>query len=94
MIPREFPLAGPHLLNLLNLTPLPSRMSPLHELAVNDDRAQLEKYLDGLRKSGEVEEIDKVDEFGFTPLHLAADRGELYLHCFTLSIPISTLTER
>ncbi|SCV70090.1 BQ2448_1484 [Microbotryum intermedium] len=51
--------------------------SPLHELALDGDASKLEVYLK--ERSKENLNVDEFDSYGFTPIHLATDRGHLNL---------------
>jgi len=44
----------------------------LHEIVLSNDAQKVEAFL---KQSGTGVDIDRKDEYGFTALHLAADRG-------------------
>ena len=50
-----------------------SASSPVHDLAVEGDAAQLQALLSG---EGAGIALDQRDSFGFAPIHLATDRGQ------------------
>ncbi|GAA6008817.1 hypothetical protein JCM10207_001734 [Rhodosporidiobolus poonsookiae] len=50
-------------------------LSRLHELSLDGDAAALEAFLDS--EEGKIADLDERDAYGFAPLHLAVDRGNL-----------------
>ncbi|SCZ90431.1 BZ3500_MvSof-1268-A1-R1_Chr9g10830 [Microbotryum saponariae] len=69
--------------------------SPLHELALDGDATRLEAYLQ--QRAKEDLNVDELDSYGFTPIHLATDRGHLDLVKILLrygankNIPVSSI---
>lgn len=48
--------------------------SKLHDLAIDGSAEALEAFLNG---EGKASNLDELDAYGFAPIHLATDRGEL-----------------
>lgn len=49
--------------------------SRLHDLAIDGKRDELQEFLSW---DGAASKVNERDAYKFTPLHLAADRGELH----------------